>query len=257
MSQKNRTKQRAGLCTGLLTGVLLTAALLLPAPLLAEPQSNAFTTSDGVRIHYLTDGEAGSYVVLVHGFTSSARGNWYNTEIAQKLAENHRVVAIDMRNHGESQVVNERQPGIVRDVLELMDHLDIDQAHMHGYSMGGFTTLAVLAYAPERLITASVGGAGVPEIDENTPSADTYDWQEGLSTRVPTSFPIDLTAVDIPVMAINGSGDAPFPKTVRMTRELNDFTNFVLPGYGHMNAMLPGTGYAERLVFFISQNDSQ
>lgn len=241
----------------LFTLLLLAATLLMPSASVAAPQSNSFTTSDGVRIHYLTDGEQGSYVVLVHGFTSSAAGNWYNTEIAQKLAENHRVVAIDMRNHGESEVVNERQPGIVRDVLELMDHLGIDKAHMHGYSMGGFTTLAILAYAPERLITASVGGAGVPEIGENTPAADTYDWEEGLSTRVPTSFPIDLNAVDIPVMAINGSGDGPFPKTVRMTRELKDFTNFVLPGYGHMNAMLPGTGYAERLVFFISQNDAE
>lgn len=253
MSVYNRIKHR----TGLLSVLLLIASWLIPAASVAEPQSNSFMTSDGVRIHYLTDGEQGSYVVLVHGFTSSARGNWYNTEIAQKLAENHRVVAIDMRNHGESQVVNERQPGIVRDVLELMDHLNIDKAHMHGYSMGGFTTLAILAHEPERLITASVGGAGVPEISENTPAADTYDWAEGLSTRVPTSFPIDLNAVEIPVMAINGSGDGPFPKTVRMTRELNDFTNFVLPGYGHMNAMLPGTGYAERLVFFISQNDPE
>ncbi|MEX0617800.1 MAG: hypothetical protein WDZ76_07175 [Pseudohongiellaceae bacterium] len=42
-----------------------------------------------------------------------------------------------------------------------------------------------------------------------------------------------------------------------MTREVADFTNFVLPGYGHMNAMRPGTGYGERLEFFIDSNDSQ
>lgn len=228
---------------------------LMAAPVLAEPVSNHFTTSDGVRIHYMTDGEQGSPVMLVHGFTSSAQGNWYNTGIAQQLAENHRVIAIDMRNHGESDVVAERQPGIVRDVLELMDHLELDQVHMHGYSMGGFTTLAVLSHAPDRLLTASVGGAGVTEVDDNIDPGADFDWERALADRVPTQFPIDLTTVDIPVMAINGSDDRPFLKTVRMTRELKDFSNFVLPGYGHMNAMQEGTGYAERLAFFLQQND--
>ena len=221
----------------------------------AAPVSNNFTTSDGVDIHYLTDGDQGSPVGLVHGFTSSAQGNWYNTEIAQQLAEYHRVIAIDMRNHGDSETVQEREPGIVRDVLELLDHLELDKVHMHGYSMGGATTLAILAYAPERLITASAGGMGVGDLPGNiAPHAD-FDWDQALADRVPVQFPIDLTQVEIPVMTINGSDDAPFPKTVRMTRELKNYTNFILPGYGHMNAMRPGTGYAERLVFFITQND--
>ncbi|MEK7258448.1 MAG: alpha/beta hydrolase [Pseudomonadota bacterium] len=222
----------------------------------AEPESHFFNTSDGVRLHYITDGTSGTPVVLIHGFTSSAQSNWYNPGVAQELAKRHRVIAIDMRNHGQSQVVNERQPGIVRDVLELLDHLELDKVHMHGYSMGGFTTFAVLAYAPERLITASGGGSGVIDLPENVDPAAEFDWTAALTDPVPTRYPIDLTAVTIPVMAINGSSDAPFPKTVRMTRELKNFTNFVLPGYNHMNA-LTGTGYAERLAFFLSENDPQ
>jgi len=235
------------------TSALLT--LLLTSSAAAQQQSNYFTASDGVRIHYLTEGDSGSPVVLIHGFTSSAQGNWYNTEIAPLLARNHRVISIDMRNHGESDVIAERQPGIVRDVLELLDHLGLEKVHMHGYSMGGYTTLAVLSYAPERLLTASVGGAGVSDLPDNDAPDAVYDWEAALSDRVPTRYPIDLQAVAIPVMAINGSDDAPYPKTVRMTRELKDFTNFVLPGYHHMNAMLPGTGYGERLAFFLEQND--
>lgn len=235
--------------------ILLALGLLVGSTLYGEPVSHRFTTSDGVNIHYLTDGEEGDYVMLVHGFTSSARGNWYNTEIAQQLAEHYRVIAIDMRNHGESQIVQERQPGIVRDVLELLDHLEIDKVHMHGYSMGGATTLAVLAYAPERLITASAGGMGIADFPGNVALDAEFDWDRALTERVPVQFPIDLTQVTIPVMTINGSDDAPFPKTVRMTRELKNYSNFILPGYGHMNAMQPGTGYVERLLFFLGQND--
>lgn len=238
----------------ILSNALLPFCLLFAVVAQAEPQSHFFTTSDGVRIHYLTDGTEGTPVVLVHGFTSSAQSNWYNPGIAQELAKRHRVIAIDMRNHGQSQVVAERQPGIVRDVLELLDHLELDKVHMHGYSMGGFTTFAVLAHAPERLITASGGGSGVMDLPDNIVPDAEFDWNTALTTRVPTQFPIDLTAVTIPVMAINGSDDSPFPKTVRMTRELKDFTNFVLPGYHHMNA-LTNTGYAERLAFFLAEND--
>lgn len=239
-----------------ITRILLALSLLSATALQAEPVSNHFTTSDGVNIHYLTDGDAANPpLVLVHGFTSSARGNWYNTQIAPQLAQHYRVIAIDMRNHGESQVVQERQPGIVRDVLELLDHLQLEQVHMHGYSMGGATTLAILAYAPQRLLTASAGGMGVSDLPGNVaPDAD-FDWNAALTERVPVQFPMDLTEISLPVMTINGSDDAPFPKTVRMTRELKNYTNVILPGYGHMNAMQAGTGYVENLLFFLQLHD--
>ncbi len=112
---------------------------------------------------------------------------------------------------------------------------------MHGYSKGGATTLAILAYAPERLITASAGGMGVADFPGNIALDAEFDWNAALTERVPVQFPIDLMQVEIPVMTINGSDDAPYPKTVRMTRELKNFSKFILPGYGHINAMQPGT----------------
>src|SRR5690606_28526432 len=85
------------------------------------------------------------------------------------LAEKHRVVAIDCRGHGKSEKPHDPSkygPQMVADVIELMDHLKIDKAHVHGYSMGGFIVTQLLAKCPERFITASYGGAGVPEVDE-------------------------------------------------------------------------------------------
>ena len=67
-----------------------------------DPSHEYFTTSDGIKIHYMQLGDEGSYVVLIHGYTGSAEGNWFRNGIAEALARNHRVVAIDCRNHGRS-----------------------------------------------------------------------------------------------------------------------------------------------------------
>jgi pimeloyl-ACP methyl ester carboxylesterase len=126
-----------------------------------------FTTSDDVEIHYLTLGSSGSWVVLIHGYTGSAEGNWFANGIAQALAERHRVVALDCRNHGRSGKPTPGGPGRAKDVIELMNHLGIERAHVHGYSMGGMITARLLGLIPERIITAGFGGSGLPEVDDD------------------------------------------------------------------------------------------
>ena len=125
-----------------------------------------FTTSDGVKLHYVRLGDAGSWVVLIHGYTGSAEGNWFANGIAGALAERHRVIAIDCRNHGRSDKPVPGGPGKAEDVVEMMDHLGIERAHIHGYSMGGLLTARLLSLIPDRVITAGFGGSGVTEVDE-------------------------------------------------------------------------------------------
>ena len=131
----------------------------------AEPTHEFFTTSDGIKLHFMRLGDHGSYVVLIHGYTGSAQGNWFDNGIAQALAKNHRVVAIDNRNHGRSDKPQLNGPGKAEDTLELMDHLKIEKAHIHGYSMGGAITGRLLATHPERFLTAAFGGSGITEAD--------------------------------------------------------------------------------------------
>ena len=69
---------------------------------------------------------------------------------------------------------------------------------------------------------------------------------------------IDLTKVDIPVLAINGEFDRPLGKTHRMWRELKNFTNVVLPGKSHLTAIVGGympKEYLESLVAFMDDGD--
>jgi len=129
-------------------------------------QHGWFTTTDDVTLHYIRIGDAGSWVVLIHGYSGSAEGNWYANGIAQALGETHRVVAIDCRNHGKSDKPTPGGPGRAKDVIDLMNHLGIEQAHIHGYSMGGMITARLLTLVPDRFITASFGGSGVMETDD-------------------------------------------------------------------------------------------
>jgi pimeloyl-ACP methyl ester carboxylesterase len=122
-----------------------------------------FTTTDGIKIHYLRLGETGSWVVLIHGYSDSAQRMWFNTGIAPELAKRHRVVAIDNRNHGQSDKPQPGGSGRAQDVVELMNHLQINRAHIHGYSMGGAITGQLLGMIPDRFITAGFGGSGMAE----------------------------------------------------------------------------------------------
>jgi pimeloyl-ACP methyl ester carboxylesterase len=272
---------------------LLALVLLLVAgpDSLQAQESNFFTASDGVRIHYLTAGDQGSWVVLIHGFTDSAQRMWFSTGIAPDLALRHRVVAIDLRNHGQSDRPQPNGVGRAEDVIELMAHLGIDRAHVHGYSMGGAITRALLASHPERFITAGFGGSGIREEDAElnaiaagfdrsgpTPTGAAAAAFENLRTRAAANSattpagagagsgglagfnrPIDLTRIEVPVIAINGEFDAPFAKTMRLWRELRTFQNVVLPGHNHMTAIAVGAPmppeYLEATAAFITAYD--
>jgi pimeloyl-ACP methyl ester carboxylesterase len=150
--------------TILIATLMFAVAAALPARD-DSPKDGFFTTSDGVKIHYLTLGTKGSWVVLIHGYTGNAEHNWFSNGIAAALAKNHRVVALDNRNHGKSDKPTLNGAGKASDTIELMDYLKIDKAHIGGYSMGGGITGQLLATHPERFITAHFGGSGIMETD--------------------------------------------------------------------------------------------
>ena len=177
---------------------------------------------------------------------------------------------------------------MVGDVIELMDHLKIQKAHIGGYSMGGATTAGLLKAAPERFITASVMGIGIKETPEwegktpkdpapaaapaapprpaavvspqaAAPRTDLTLNTAGTPRGAPAGAPaanqdVDLTKIKFPVLALNGSEDRPLAKTSRMWRELQDFTYVVVPGRHHMNASGDPI-FGEALARFISSHN--
>ena len=130
----------------------------------SDASTQSFTASDGVEIHYLVEGR-GDPVVLLHGITGTAASNWGGPGIIGRLAEEFQVIAVDQRGHGKSGKPHDADSygeRMALDVVDLLDHLRLQQAHVVGYSMGGFITMKVVALAPDRLMSAVVGGAGWP-----------------------------------------------------------------------------------------------
>jgi pimeloyl-ACP methyl ester carboxylesterase len=69
---------------------------------------------------------------------------------------------------------------------------------------------------------------------------------------------LDLSTIKFPVMAINGEFDRPLAKTHRLWRELDDFTNLVLPGKGHLSAVMKDfipQAYIDGMAAFIQRNN--
>jgi pimeloyl-ACP methyl ester carboxylesterase len=118
--------------------------------------------SDGVEIAYEVTGE-GFPVLLIHGFASNGRVNWHQTLWVKALVEaGYRVIDFDNRGHGRSEKLYEpasyTATEMAEDARRLLDHLEIAQAHVMGYSMGARLTALLAIHHPDRVRRAVLAG---------------------------------------------------------------------------------------------------
>jgi len=180
-----------------LTLLALAILLVFSASLKADDR---YFDSDGVKIHYVVEGD-GEPVLLIHGFAANIQAQWGLPGVIKDLAKDYQVIAIDNRGHGRSDKPHDpAQYGIqmVEDAVRLLDHMSIDKAHVVGYSMGGFITNKLLATHPERLHTATLGGAGWAQADDQRLSflktlADSLDAGKGIGPLI-----LELTPANRP-----------------------------------------------------------
>jgi pimeloyl-ACP methyl ester carboxylesterase len=119
-------------------------------------------------------GEGRGTVVLVHGFASNRTENWRRLGWYAALERGgYRVVAPDLRGHGESAKPHEAdaydRAELAADVLALMDHAGLGRTHLMGYSMGAHLSLAIALKAPERVDRLVLGGIGGRMLGEGPP----------------------------------------------------------------------------------------
>ncbi|MGD8643658.1 MAG: alpha/beta hydrolase [Chromatiales bacterium] len=138
------------------------AAVAVAWFVLTQRVEGQYFESVGARLHYTDEGQ-GEVVLLLHGFAVNSDLNWRLTGIVGALSPRFRVVALDLRGHGLSDKPHgERAYGLalIADVINLLDHLRIERAHLVGYSLGGFVALKSAALYPERIRSTTLIGAG-------------------------------------------------------------------------------------------------
>ena len=129
-----------------------------------------FTASDGVRIAYRDEG-AGRPILLLHGLM--AHSGFFDPQRA--LADEYRLIRIDLRAHGESGAGEPSVARIAADVAELAERLDLSGTVGIGWSLGASVLWRLLAGpVSERF-------AGAVVIDMTPRVLNGADWALGLS----------------------------------------------------------------------------
>lgn len=142
-------------------------ALILVSPLAASAEEATFDSA-GVPIRYVDTGGDGAPVVLIHSFAASAE-LWDLAGVT--ASDEFRFIALDNRGHGGSgKPEGPDAYGIemMNDVVRLMDALDIESAHVVGYSLGAEIALKLTAEHPDlvqSLVVAGSGWSGQPEYE--------------------------------------------------------------------------------------------
>ncbi len=109
----------------------------------------AITTSDQT-VSYIDEGPShGPTIIFIHGFPQN-KSMWFKQ--IEELKDNYRVIAYDIRGHGNSDA-GDNDFSIelfVKDLLNMMDALKIDKTILCGFSMGGYIALNAIENHPER-----------------------------------------------------------------------------------------------------------
>ena len=126
-----------------------------------------FRARDGLELAYRELG-IGRPLVLIHGYFSTATVNWLRYGHAAKLAaRGYRVVMPDLRAHGDSAKPHDAAfyPAdiLADDGFALIEHLELTDYDLGGYSLGARTTVRMLVRGatPARAIIAGMGLEGL------------------------------------------------------------------------------------------------
>jgi non-heme chloroperoxidase len=125
-----------------------------------------------VELHY-SDVGSGKPVVLIHGWPLSSRS--WEAQVPALVDAGRRVVTYDRRGFGESS-----QPWggydydtFAADLDALMRHLDLREATLVGFSMGGGEVVRYLAtYGADRVEKAVLAGAVPPYLYQSDDNPD-------------------------------------------------------------------------------------
>lgn len=128
------------------------------------PPIGKFITVDGLRLHYVMEGQGpGPALLLVHGASSNLRE--FTSSILPALAKNHRVIAFDRPGYGYSERPSGQwlDPAAIASLLlDASQQLGIEKPVIVGHSWAGSVVMGALVKMPQRtsggVLLAGVAG---------------------------------------------------------------------------------------------------
>jgi pimeloyl-ACP methyl ester carboxylesterase len=137
---------------------------------------------NGINLHLVDFGGQGEPIICVHGLTANSR---YWDSVAERLIDNYRVLAVDLRGRGDSEKptlgYNVRQHA--KDILGVIDFLGFEKIVYMGHSLGALIGVCFAATYPERLSRLILVDGGV-DVDPQV-----YEKIRPAIERLDTVFP--------------------------------------------------------------------
>lgn len=168
----------------------------------AAPQSG-HAPVNGLQMYYEIHGSGGVPLVLLHGAFMSIDSNFAASLPA--LSTGRQVIAVEPQGHGRTADIDRpiTYDGMADDVAALLDHLDIEEADVLGYSMGAATALQVAIRHLDKvrklvMISASYTSdgiypevlAGIAEITEATFAGTPFEADYARLAPNPGDWPV-------------------------------------------------------------------
>ncbi len=137
---------------------------------------------------------------------------------------------------------------MVGDIVRLMDHLRLPEAHVVGYSMGGMITMKLLTLHPGRVSSAVLGGMGW--LKPGSPLQRFWEMaRERENQKVPVAClhglarlavtEAEVRAARVPVTVLVGGRDPCRAMYVEPLRRIRpDWPVHVIAGAGHLNCIM-------------------
>lgn len=122
----------------------------------------AFFQNGNASIYYEDVGE-GEPIIANHGLSEDTT-YWSEPGVTAALAENYRIISIDMRGHGRTVVEGEPkgydEVTMGDDFTALADHLNIDKFHLLSHATGGMVAARYGIRHSDRLLSLMLTDTG-------------------------------------------------------------------------------------------------
>ena len=167
----------------------------IPArPRTIQGTEDHYVEVNGIDLHYVSAGNSGSPVVLVHGFPETW---WAFHKLIPLLSTKHRVFAVDIRGFGDSsnRAENYDSATIAEDLHKLIAKLDVGPIHITAQDVSGTSVFRLASKHPKDVLSFTAIETGLPGFGLEALADVTHggSWHIGM-----------LAAPGVPEMLLSG-----------------------------------------------------